>query len=221
MPVADALQFLQEKCRCGNEPAFTLNWLDDDGRDFLGCEEPLEHLLFEEFQDFRAASFRRVAVRAAVCVGKWNMLHAAKERPKILALRILGSRQRERAKRAAVKASVEGDQLVPLRRITRQLDRAFDRFRSGVAEEHFLVFFARHSRHQPLRQLRQVMVIKIRAGNMNEFGRLPLNRFDHCGVAVPRRADRDTCRKIQEGVSINILNDCAAALLGHQRIFAG
>jgi hypothetical protein len=80
---------LQEKCRRRNEAAFALNGLDDDGCDFLGGEQALEHLLLEEFEDFRPASFRSVAVRTAVCIRKWNVLHATEERPKMFALSIL------------------------------------------------------------------------------------------------------------------------------------
>src|SRR5882724_11985128 len=91
--VADALQFLQKKCRRGDEPAFALNRLDNNRRDFLGCEEPLKHLLFEEFENFRAASFRRMAVRAAVRIRKWNMFHATEQGAEMLALGVLGSRE--------------------------------------------------------------------------------------------------------------------------------
>src|SRR5436190_1053531 len=92
---ADALQFLQEKFRRGNVAAFALNRLDDDSGNFRRVEEPLENLIFELLQDFFAAGFRPVSVRAPICVWIRNMLNAAKQRAKIFALRRLRRRQRK------------------------------------------------------------------------------------------------------------------------------
>src|SRR5580692_8985837 len=67
---ANPLQFLQKEVRRNDVPAFALNWLDDYSRDFLRIKEPLENLLFELLENFRAASLRGMAVRATIGIWK-------------------------------------------------------------------------------------------------------------------------------------------------------
>jgi len=97
----------------------------------------LEHLLFGS----SSISVPQVSGVCHVCSGthrEMNMFHAAEQRAEMFALRILGGRQRERAESAAMKASIEGDELVPFRRIAGQLDRAFDCLRAGISKNTFL-----------------------------------------------------------------------------------
>ena len=105
----------------------------------------------------------------------------------------------ERRERASVKRSLEGDQPVALRlaiggvKFARRLDRAFDRFRAGIAEEH-LIGEARLD--QPARE-------PFRLGNLIEIGdvpgtrRAPLQRIDETRVAMAERVDRDARAKIE------------------------
>jgi hypothetical protein len=53
---------------------------------------------------------------------------------------------------------------------------------------------------------------------VDQFAGLFLNRFDNFRVAVSRRADGDPCRKIEENVSINVFDNCAASPLCNQGI---
>ena len=47
-----------------------------------------------------------------------------------------------------MKAAIEGDELVAPGGIAGQLNCAFDGFRAGIAEEHFVVAGLRHGAHQ-------------------------------------------------------------------------
>src|ERR1700720_1394198 len=61
--------------------------------------------------------------------------------------------------------------------ITRKLNGRFDRFRARVAEINFLGLFAGSHGGEPLREGHESFIIKIRAGNVDQFGGLLLNRF--------------------------------------------
>ena len=149
------------------------------------------------------------------------MLDASKQRSEILPLCIFRSGQRKRTKRSPVKAAIKRNQLVALGRVARQLDGAFDGFRAGISEEYFFGFFSGQRAHQTLRELRHVVVIKVRAGNVNQFRCLFLDGLYYFRMAVPGRANRDACGKIQKGVSVHVFDDCAVAFLGHQWVFTG
>src|SRR5580704_7739014 len=83
---ANALQLLQKEVWCNDIAAFALNRLDDDAGDFLGIKEPLENLLLEQFENFRAAGFRSVAVSTAIGVREWNVFDAREQGTETLAL---------------------------------------------------------------------------------------------------------------------------------------
>ena len=84
-----------------------------------------------------------------------------------------------------MEAAIKRDELIALGGVTRQLDCAFDGFRAGIAKEHFLGFFSRHGGDEPLGELRHVVVIKIRSGNVNQFRGLFLNGFHDFRMTVP------------------------------------
>jgi len=65
---------------------------------------------------------------------------------------------------------------------------------------------------------RHTLVVKIRAGHVNEFGGLLLDGSDYFRMAVPRRADSNPRSKIQKGVAVNVLDNRAVAALGHKRV---
>ena len=105
----------------------------------------------------------------------------------------------KRRERASVERALESDQPVALRlaiggvKPARRLDRAFDRFRAGVAEEH-LVGEARLD--EPARE-------PFRLGNLIEIGDVPrppralLQRIDETRMAMAERIDRDARAKIE------------------------
>jgi len=57
------------------------------------------------------------------------------------------------------------------------------------------------------RELRHVPVIKIRSGDVNQFGGLFLNGRHHLRVAMACRADRDARGEIQEGISVRVFHN--------------
>ena len=146
------------------------------------------------------------------------MLNAAQQRAEVLALGVLRRGQRKRTHGAAMEAAVERDQLVALGGVTSQLDGALNGFRARVAEEHLPVVRRRHGGYQPFGELRHVVMIKIRAGDVDQFRGLLLNGFYHFRMAVARRADGDTRAEIQERISVRIFHDSAVAALGDKRI---
>src|SRR6266581_8002153 len=127
---ANPLQLLQEELWGWHVSAFALNRLDNDARDVLGIEQPLENLPFELFEDFGTAGLCGVAVRAAIRIRVRDVLDPTEQRAESLALRRFRCGERKSAHRAAMEAAVKRNELVTLGRVSRQLDGAFHRFRA-------------------------------------------------------------------------------------------
>src|SRR5262249_29376482 len=117
-------------------------------------------------------------------------------------------------------AAVKRDHLVALSSITSEFDGTFDRFRAGVAEENFLLFRARQGLADALCQIRQTLVIKIRAGHVDQLGRLLLNRVDDSRMAVAVQTKGEARREIEKSIAIDILDHGAPASLGNERVVA-
>ena len=148
------------------------------------------------------------------------MIDAGEQRAESFALRGLRGGQRKSAHGAAVEAPVEGDELVALGGVARQLDGAFDGFGAGIAEVNFLGFGAGRDGGQFFREARHVLVIEIRAGHVDQFGGLLLNRGDNFGMAMAGGANRNACGEIEEHVAVDVFDHGAAAALGDQRVIA-
>ena len=146
------------------------------------------------------------------------MRHARNQRRKPAPLLRLRRGQRQRAHGASVKRAEERDDVLTLGVIARQLQRALNRLRAGVAVVNLVR--PRHGRNlrQPRRQIHHVLVIKIRARHVDQFARLLLNGGDHIGMAVAGRSHGNAGGKIKKLVAIDIGHHDAAAALGHQRI---
>ncbi len=149
------------------------------------------------------------------------MKHAGQQRAKSLALHGLGSSERKRAERAPVKAAMKCDDFVAPRVISRQLDGRLDGLRARIAEINFFRLPCREQfQTSRSRQFHQPLVIKIGAGNMNQFRGLLLNGLDHARMAMPRRNHGDARGKIQKQIAIHVLNHRATPALGHERVAA-
>src|SRR6185436_19669837 len=119
------------KLRLGHDiSALALDRLDDDAGDFIRRHEVHEDLAFEKVEALRLARLGLQANRAAVAVAVRCVESAGLHRTKPAPLDGLARCQRERAERAAMEAAEKRDHAVPLRYVTRQLDRGLDRFRS-------------------------------------------------------------------------------------------
>jgi hypothetical protein len=113
---------------------------------------------------------------------------------------------------------MERDDFVAPGVVARQLDGRLGGFRPRVAEKNLLRFLARSHRREPFREFHEPCIIKIRAGNMNQLGRLLLDGFDHARMAMPRRDHGNARGKIQEYIAVHVLDHRAAAGLGHERV---
>ena len=71
-----------------------------------------------------------------------------------------------------------------------------------------------------LGEFHHARIIKIRAGNVDQFGGLFLNRGDNSRMAMPGGDDGDARGKIQEHVAVHVFDHRAAARFRHQRITA-
>src|SRR6202043_1483801 len=167
-----------------------------------------------------AASFGGVVVGATVRVWIRNVLDTGEESAKAFALCRFGRGKGKRAHGAAVKAAVERDELIALGGVTRELHGAFDGFGAGVGEESFFRVGAGNSVDEFLGELWQAFIIEIRAGHVNQLGRLLLDCFDYLRMAMTGGADGDAGSEIQKGVAVNIFHDRAVAALGDERIVA-
>jgi hypothetical protein len=105
--------------------------------------------------------------------------------------------------------------------ISRHLDGRFDGFRPGISEINFLCLFAGSHSCKPLREGHETLIIKIRAGNVDQLGSLFLNRFDHVRMAMPSRNYCNAGGKIQEHVAIDILHHRATPRFRHQGVTSG
>ncbi len=161
-----------------------------------------------------------MAVGAAIRIGIRDVFDSAEQRAESFALRRFRCGERKSAHGAAVEASVKRNELVTLGGISRQFDGAFDCLGARIGEKDLLAFQARHGLAQPLRQLRHALVIKIRAGHVNQLGGLLLDRSDDFRVAVSCGAHGDAGSEIEEGVAVHVFDDGAVPALGHQRIVA-
>src|SRR5690348_4275498 len=119
-----------------------------------------------------------------------------------------------------MEATIERDELVTFRMVTREFHRRFDGFRPGVAKVNALGILSRSNLTEPFGELDHIFVIKIGAGHMNQFSCLILNRGDDVRMAMTRRNDGDAGCEVEEAVAVHILDYRAAASLGDERIAA-
>ena len=97
-----------------------------------------------------------------------------------------------------MEAAVERDDFVAPRVIARELDGGFQGFGAGIAEVNALGVFARSDGGELFGQITQIRIVKIRAGHVNQFGGLLLNRGDNVGMAMSGGDDGDSGGEIEE-----------------------
>ena len=117
-------------------------------------------------------------------------------------------------------AAVESDELVALGVVFGQLDRRFDRFGAGVPEINALRLFTGSDRGEFFCEFDEIRIVKIRAGQVNEFRGLFLNRGDYFRMAMAGGDDGDTGGKIEESVAVNVFHHRTPAGLRDERIIA-
>src|ERR1051325_5754432 len=129
MFITDASQAFQKPYRRGNVAAFTLNWFDDDRRDFFRRSSCFEKKILDPVE----RAFRRPAAaahfgreRIAVLVRIRYVYYVERLALKAGPLRGFRRRERKRSQRAAMKASEERNELLASRRVHRHFQRALD-----------------------------------------------------------------------------------------------
>src|SRR5262249_54809854 len=148
-------------------------------------------------QAIGGSGFGADAVGAAIGVRERHVEDAGEQRAETLALNRAAGRERESAHGASMERAVKGDELIALGVILHELDGGFDRFSAGIAEVDALRSFAGGDSSEFFGEFDEVWVVEIRAGHVNQFGGLLLNRSNHVGMAVSRRYDGDSGGEIE------------------------
>src|SRR5579863_541700 len=221
--VANAAQFLHEDGGSNDISTFALHRLDKDCGHFLGGKRSLKELVFDEAGAAQREGFGilRSAFASAIYIWITDVSDARNqwaEAPFLLRFR---GGERKRTHGASMERAEKCNHVLPLGVIASEFESALDGFRARVAVVDFVWAGHRSDLREPLREGHHVLVIKIGAGHMNQFGCLFLNRRDHMGMAVTGRCNGDACREVEEFISIHVGDYDTASLLCDQRIGTG
>ena len=108
----------------------------------------------------------------------------------------------------------EGDDVRPLRREAGQLDRRLDDLRPGVAEVDAQPSRDRRDPGELPADLGIDRQVEVRGAEVDELGRLLLDRGHDLGMGMAGRGDRDPGREIEEQVAVDVLDGQALAADG-------
>jgi hypothetical protein len=218
--LAQAIQPVEETARGDDVSPLALNRLDDDGGHFLWRNGRLEDNLLDEadagLPDVLSVGLIRVPKRIRVGDVRDIQQLTAEAAP----LRRLAAGQREGAERAAVEASIEGDELIATCGIAGDFQGALDSFCSGISEVHPLGEIARGDLLQLLRQVHEVRVVVVGRSQMDEFCRLPRDGLHDLRMRVAGVADGDARIEVEEVVPVHVLDDGAESAADDERIGA-
>ena len=106
-----------------------------------------------------------------------------------------------------------------LRHVARELQRALDRLRAGLAEEAHARLADRHDRGEALGE-RGHLLVPVVARDVQELAGRVLHRLHDARVRVAGRADRDAGREIEEAVAVDVPGLRALAVRDHERVVA-
>jgi len=118
-----------------------------------------------------------------------------------------------------VEPAEEADEAWPTGHVARELDRALDRFRAGLADEAHPRLADRRDLRQSLGKSREVLVPVV-ARDVQELSGGLLHRLDDRGVRVAGGADCDAGSEVEEAVAVDVPDLGAAAMRHHERIVA-
>ncbi len=192
-----------------DEPALTLDRLEDDRRDLLGRDLRPERVLERGERGLRVRPAVRARERHAVDLGR------ERPEPRLVRVRLRG--EAERKQRAAVEAAVERDHGRALRVRARELDRVLDRLGAGVEEGDARLAGDRHEVDEALREPDVVLVRDDREVRVREPRRLLLHRLDHPRIRVPDVHAADSAGEVDERVAVDVGDERALSLGDHDR----
>src|SRR5439155_6386306 len=130
------------------------------------------------------ATFGFLAERAAVAVGVGRVHHSGDQWTEAGALHGLARSKGKRAHGSPVKAAEESDDFFAARGVARELDGALHGLGARVAERDAARNAAWGDFGKLFGQGDQLFIVEVRAGHVDQTGRLFLNRLDHLRVAV-------------------------------------
>src|SRR5437764_14385543 len=143
-----------------------------------------EELMLDVVDARLGARAGRRSERASIAIRIRGVIQAGHERTEAAALDRLAGRERERSHRAAVKAAEKGDDVLPSRRIARELEARLDRLGAGVAEKRSDTALDRRDRRELLRQPHLRLVVEVGPRHVQEFLRLLGDRLYDRGMRV-------------------------------------
>ena len=195
--VTDVAEALEEPVLGDDVAALALDRLDDDRRDLVGRRELVEQDVVEPLEVLDPA------VR--------GVEDPRQQRPEAGVVLGLRGRQRDRAVGPTVERAEERDDVRPLGREPRELDRRLDDLGPGVAE---IGAHAARDRRDPRQLAADLGVdrqVEVRRREMDQLGRLLLDRGHDLRMRVTGRVDRDAGGEIEEEVAVDVLDDEAVA----------
>ena len=203
--VADPAEARQEVGVGDDIAALALDRLDDHGGERVGRCQPLEHPVLE-------------LVEPGAPEG--HVVDARQERPEAIVVLGLGGGEADRAIGATVEGAEEREQVRAAGVVPGELDRGLDRLRAGVPEEDAGRPADRRDPRHLGRGLGVDRKVEVRGAEVDELGRLALDRGDDAGVGVAGGRDRDPRREVQEQVAVDVLDRRAAPADGDDRVRA-
>ena len=126
----------------------------------------------------------------------------------------------DRAVCPPVERAEEGDDVRPLRRVPSELDGRLDRLGARVAEVGAGRAVDRGDLGQSLADFGVDRQIEVGRREMDQLGRLLLDRRDDLRVGVAGRVDGDAGGEVEEEVAVDVLDGQAIATDGHDRVGA-
>jgi hypothetical protein len=105
-----------------------------------------------------------------------------------------------------VERAEEGDHVRPLRGETGQLDRGLDDLGSGIAEVDPQPSRDRGDPGKLAADLGIDRQVEVRGAEMDQLGRLLLDRGHDLGMRMAGRGDRDPGREVEEEVAVDVLD---------------
>src|ERR1017187_4152615 len=105
-----------------------------------------------------------------------------------------------------MKAAEEANNMLASGVVARELHCTFNRFRARVAVVDAVRAGHRSNCGEPCGKCRHLLIVKIRAGHVNELGTLVLNRLHDFGMTMAGGVHRDASGKVEETVAIDIFD---------------
>src|SRR6266487_4026233 len=204
--------------RRDNIAPLALDRLYEHCRHILGRQVLVQDLFLDEVDTVHATLGIAKLERTTVTVSKRHVSIARDHREEVPPLVRLASRQTQGAQGPAMKRADEGEERVLPSMPLSQLHRRLYRLRPTIAEEDLLPKTPRRNPGQFLRQLDNLLVVKIRPRVMDQLLSLLLDRGHNPRMRMADRETDESRVEIDKLVPINIPDNTPMTTLSHKRI---